>query len=237
MLIVAMVTLAANHGVNTLAVDLDVSQLASIFTESFTLNSGQTATGFTIDNGSVSFVVTGEGFTYSAGPLNTVPTGGTIETFTNVTDGADTHYRVSGLNLDLATIVAHGGLLDTLFKGATIIGSPEPDYLDGSAGHDKINGGAGSDKIVGGAGDVLTGGLGHDKFIFGTHFGKDIITDFSAGDVMAIAHTIFHNFAAVKSHADLDSHHHVVITEGSNSITLDTVHHVSNLKAGEFLFT
>jgi len=29
----------------------------------------------------------------------------------------------------------------------------------------------------------------------------------------------------------------VVIAEASNSITLDTVHHVSNLKAGEFLFT
>lgn len=237
-----MVTLVANHGTNTIAVELDISQLASIFTQGFTLNSGQTSTGFTIDNGFVSFVVTGEGFTYSSGPL-AVPTGGTIHTFTDVFDPADptgvndTHYGFSGLNLDLATIIANPGVLDTLFTGATIIGSPDADYLDGSRGHDTINGGGSNDTIVGGPGDRLTGGPGDDRFIFGPHFGKEIITDFSAKDVMAISHTIFHNFAAVKSHAHVDGHHHVVITEGSNSITLDTFHHLSKVKAGDFLFT
>jgi hypothetical protein len=41
----------------------------------------------------------------------------------------------------------------------------------------------------------------------------------------------------VKSHAHVDGHHPVVIAEGSNSITFDTVHHVSGLRHGEFLFT
>jgi Ca2+-binding RTX toxin-like protein len=231
-----VVTLLASHGVNTDVVELDIGRLADVAAQGFELASGQTQTGFTIDNGLVSFAVTGQGFTYSAG-ISPVPIGGTISTFTSASDGGDAHYSVAGLDLDLGTMIVDPGSLAALFRHATILGSPEDDYLDGSRGHDTINGGGGNDRIVGGAGDLLTGGRGDEEFIFRQGFGTDIITDFHVGDVIAISHTIFHNFAAVRSHAHMDRHHHVVIAEGSCAITLDSLRHLSNLKAGEFLFT
>ena len=105
--------------------------------------------------------------------------------------------------------------------------------LSGLAGNDSLNGGAGA--------DTMSGGAGSDTFVFAKGFGKDVITDFAAGeastDVIAISITVFANFAAVLAHTADDANGDAVITlDANNSITLDNVHTV-DLDAGDFLFT
>lgn len=240
-----MVHLAVDSGANTIAVELDISQLADLTVQSFVLDPGNTSTAFSVDNGFVRFDVTGQNFSYSSG-INPQAVSGTINTFAEVILGPPDvpHYSLSGLNLDLAPVIANPAVLEHLFDGAdTLIGSGEADFLDGGPGNDHISGGAGNDVITGGRGnDTMTGGAGNDKFAFATGFGKDVITDFSAGpaigDVIAISHKLFANLAAVKAHSHVDVHHHVVIEyNASNTITLNTVHHVSDLKPNDFLFT
>ena len=74
------------------------------------------------------------------------------------------------------------------------------DTIDGGAGDDLIFGGLGSDRLYGGLGndsleggsnaDTLTGGAGADVFVFagsgGLALGMDVITDFGAGDRLAL---------------------------------------------------
>ena len=56
-------------------------------------------------------------------------------------------------------------------------------------------------------------------------------------DVIAIAHTLLAGLNAVNHHASLDSHGHVVIAvDAADSITLTSVHHVSDLGANDFVF-
>lgn len=56
------------------------------------------------------------------------------------------------------------------------------DILVGSKFADDLRGGAGNDSVTGGAGnDTLAGGSGADAFVFDAGFGKDTITDFTAG--------------------------------------------------------
>ena len=106
------------------------------------------------------------------------------------------------------------------------------------AGNDKITGSPFDDVLTGAHGNaIMTGGGGNDTFVFPKGFGKDVITDFHHGDTIAISHKIFPNFEAVQDAAHVDAHHHVVITVNAHeSITLNTVHHVSDLTASEFLF-
>jgi hypothetical protein len=85
--------------------------------------------------------------------------------------------------------------------------------------------------------DVLVGGPGHNTFVFAKPFGHDVITNFSTNDKIEISHKVFANFEAVQDAAHVDAHHHVVITaDASDTITLNTVHHVSDLTSSEFLF-
>ena len=67
----------------------------------------------------------------------------------------------------------------------TLVGDAGPNAIYGLAGDDKLDGGGGDDVIDGGTGDdVLTGGAGSDIFVFATGDGKDVITDFEAGDML-----------------------------------------------------
>lgn len=66
-----------------------------------------------------------------------------------------------------------------------IYGGTGDDLLSGDDGHDSIDGGVGNDRIDGGEGrDTLTGGSGADSFEFRNNTGRDIITDFEAGDTI-----------------------------------------------------
>ena len=64
----------------------------------------------------------------------------------------------------------------------TIYGGAGNDSVYGGAGADKLFGDAGNDTLTGGAGnDTLTGGAGKDIFVYGSGEGKDVITDYTAG--------------------------------------------------------
>ena len=84
---------------------------------------------------------------------------------------------------------------DTLSGFENLTGSQFNDTLKGNAGNNVISGLSGNDK--------LTGAGGNDTFVFLPGFGKDTITDFTAGpnsgphDLIAFDHTIFADFDAV----------------------------------------
>ena len=93
--------------------------------------------------------------------------------------------------------VAHTG--NVWFAGvgggsSVIVGTNAREQFFGSQGNDTLSGGGGGDWLQGGQGnDVMTGGAGNDMFVFRRGDGPnpttrgdgdDIITDFSAGDVL-----------------------------------------------------
>ena len=72
-------------------------------------------------------------------------------------------------------------------KKLTITGDDSANSLTGGKGKDILSGGAGADSLWGGKGnDTLTGGAGDDTFIFQAGGGKDVITDYKAGDMLTI---------------------------------------------------
>ena len=136
------------------------------------------------------------------------------------------------------------------FSGLTSISGIA--YVDGGAGNDVIigsqfndvlRGGRGADTITGGAGDdTLSGGTEIDTFIFNAGFGKDTITDFTAGigvkDVIQFDHTVFADFnavlaAAVQVGANVEIH-----LDADNVLTLNNVSltATNKLVADDFLF-
>jgi Ca2+-binding RTX toxin-like protein len=148
-------------------------------------------------------------------------------------------YTLSSANVSVQTIETDllnddfAAVVSLVFGGAdTIIGSTRSDVLGGFGGNDRITGRAGNDREIGGA--------GNDTFVFRAGFGKDVITDFSAGpaigDVLDV-HGLFANLAAVKNHAHVDSHQHLVIVFGAaDTITLNTVHSKAALSLNDFHF-
>ncbi len=60
-------------------------------------------------------------------------------------------------------------------------------YVSGDGGSDSITGNLKDDLLIGGNGsDTLTGGGGNDTFLFASGDGRDVITDFAAGDVVRL---------------------------------------------------
>jgi len=85
--------------------------------------------------------------------------------------------------------------------------------INGNAKANKITGGAGDDSLNGGSGnDTLTGGNGADVFIYANGSGKDVITDYTAEDSIAISNGSIAS-ASIKS-SD------VVFKVGSGSLTV-----------------
>ena len=151
----------------------------------------------------------------------------------------------AAVTVSLATTLAQntfGAGIDTLASFENLTGSAFADTLTGSSSANVLDELAGNDSLNGGAGaDTMSGGSGSDLFVFAKGFGNDAITDFEAGaaatDVIAIASTIFADFAAVLAHtADDASGDAVIALDAYNSITLNNVHKV-DLNANDFLFT
>ncbi len=87
-----------------------------------------------------------------------------------------------------------------------LFGNRGPDIIDGGNGDDILFGGRGFDTLTGGAGndllagdrlrDVLTGGPGSDRFVLNPSLSDtvlanaDVITDFSAGDVLLLTNGV-----------------------------------------------
>ena len=67
--------------------------------------------------------------------------------------------------------------------GDRITGSTGADTIRGLGGNDRIDGGGGDDVLAGDKGDdVITTGPGSDTIIFQAGDGRDLVTDFTAGD-------------------------------------------------------
>jgi Ca2+-binding RTX toxin-like protein len=104
-----------------------------------------------------------------------------------------------------------------------------------------LTGGTGDDVLVGASGDRLTGGLGHDHFVFNTAPGKESVADFqaaaggTAGDQLWIDHRLATSFSDVMAHAT-QSGTSVLITFDKNDVI--TLEHVTlgSLHASDFLF-
>jgi Ca2+-binding RTX toxin-like protein len=91
---------------------------------------------------------------------------------------------------------------DTLYGNQDndqLFGGNGDDWIHGGQGIDLLEGGAGNDTVAGGLGnDLLSGGSGNDVFLFNAAWGAgnvDTITDFQAGDQIALSASVFTAFA------------------------------------------
>ena len=145
--------------------------------------------------------------------------------------------------VDLAAGTATGdsSVGNDTFSGVNRVkGSNFADTISGDSGANTIEGQDGNDRIDGRSGnDTLTGGNGDDTFVFGPAFGKDVITDFIAGqgtvDKIEFDHTLFANSSEVIA-ASAQVGADVVITfDANDSITLKNVT-LGALHADDFIF-
>jgi Ca2+-binding RTX toxin-like protein len=150
----------------------------------------------------------------------------------------------AGVTVDLALGTATGDAsvgTDNFTGVSRVRGSDFNDFLFGNNGNNFIEGQSGSDRIEGrGGNDTLTGDAagappGNDVFVFNAGFGVDVITDFTAGsDKIEFDDAIFANFGAVQA-AMTQVGSDVLITSGSNSITIKSVA-MGSLVSSDFLF-
>jgi len=118
-----------------------------------------------------------------------------------------------------------------------LLGGNGSDWLDGGAGDDRLEGGNSPDTLAGGAGaDTLTGGNSPDRFVFGTDFGRDVLTDFDAkNEVIQMAPSMFGSFDDLMAHAQQVGKDVVITYDADNSLTLKNVK-LSSLDIDDFLF-
>lgn len=97
-------------------------------------------------------------------------------------------------------------------------------------------GGAGDDVFIGGKGDTLTGGGGHNHFVFNTGFGKQTVTNFASGsDQLWFDHALFGNASQVIAHAQQSGANALITDAAGDQIVLQGVQYAS-LHAGDFHF-
>lgn len=118
-----------------------------------------------------------------------------------------------------------GGNGNDVLKGGSgidfLLGGNGNDNLSGGAGNDPLYGGNGNDALKGGKGnDRLTGGAGVDMFVFKSRFDYDVITDFSAGNVLQFDPSVFANSAAVAAKAVQVGADVVITYDAANTVTL-----------------
>ncbi len=122
---------------------------------------------------------------------------------------------------------------DTLSGFENLTGSQFNDTLKGNAGNNVISGLGGN--------DMLTGAGGNDTFVFLPSFGKDTITDFTAGpntgphDLIAFDHTMFADFDAVLAASAQVGSSTVISFDAQNTVTLVNVS-VGSLHHDDFAF-
>jgi Ca2+-binding RTX toxin-like protein len=90
--------------------------------------------------------------------------------------------------------------------------------------------------LVGRGGDTLTGGGGHDTFVFNAKFGVETVTDFNPQtDTISIDHTLFGSFASVLQHATQSGTSTVITYDASDVITLQHTG-LGSLTSADFVF-
>ena len=122
---------------------------------------------------------------------------------------------ISSISYTLGTNVENLTLSGT--SGLSGKGNTAANVIIGSSGNDTINGGLGN--------DTLTGGLGNDTFVFNTRLGPtniDTIIDFTNGDKIALAGSIF---SKLKGDKDL-----------SDNLYVQTIVGISTQDTNDYLF-
>ena len=101
------------------------------------------------------------------------------------------------------------------------------EIVDGSLGTQHLIGGTSLDTLIGGPGDVLTGGIGADVFVFHGAFGANEITDFASPDTIQLDRSIFGNAGNVLAqYAHNDGSGNTLIVDpnnAANTLKLDSV--------------
>ena len=156
----------------------------------------------------------------------------TLNSIERVMFGVDA-FNLFAANSNANTILTGVGNADLLigFGGVdTLIGNAGADVLSGGGNNDSLSGGSGNDILIGGTGnDALTGGANNDTFVFAPGFGKDVITDFTAGtvtahDVLQISMgTAFDTLAEILAAATQVGANTVINFDLNTSITLNGV--------------
>ncbi|WP_158266815.1 S8 family serine peptidase [Alsobacter soli] len=129
---------------------------------------------------------------------------------------------------------ADGTVVVSALNFEVVKGTAYNDTLTGGLLADQIDGGAGNDTLIGGAGnDTLTGGSGYDIFKFtAAGFGKDLITDFTAGqDKINLAGLGLKSLAGVSMALSGTTE---IISIGSDTITL--LNQKTLLASSDFMF-
>jgi len=110
---------------------------------------------------------------------------------------ADNNFIVKVTATDLDGLSISDSFSINVKNVTNIKGTSKADVIKAGAGNDTINGGLGN--------DTLTGGPGNDTFVFNTKLGAtniDTITDFTSGDKIALAGSIFSKLEGDKDLSD-----------------------------------
>ncbi|POR39826.1 hypothetical protein CRT23_27450 [Methylobacterium sp. V23] len=166
-------------------------------------------------------------------------TGNTIVEFANAgTDTVRTSLASYALGGNLENLVytgtgafaGTGNSFDNAITGGSgndvLTGGAGNDTLSGGAGHDKLSGGIGNDVLWGGSGnDTLMGADGADTFAFRSgDSGTTFISDFELGtDKLDLSGLGLTSFAEVQAHAAMSKAGNLVLSLGSETITLQNV--------------
>jgi hypothetical protein len=149
------------------------------------------------------------------------------------------HKQLTGGTIGSVTVESHGNVV---YKFTGLI-EPVLDFTHLTGSHSSLAALtstllAGNDIITGSSqhNDVLAGGVDYNTYVFKKHFGHDTIFNFVPTDIIEISRKIFHNFTQLHKHLHLVHGDVQIKVDAADTITLDTVHHVSDLVASEFLF-
>lgn len=146
------------------------------------------------------------------------------------TAGADGHWAV--------TLKLNGGqahqFTETAVDLAGNVGVSAGVALWANPANKALVGGAGDDVLIAGKGSVLTGGGGHDHFVFDTGFSRATITDFTSGtDQIWLNHTLFDSAILVMAHAQRSGGDMAITDSAGDQLLLKGV---SALHAEDFVF-
>jgi Ca2+-binding RTX toxin-like protein len=156
-------------------------------------------------------------------------------------------------------VVGLAGSIDTVYAAAsyTLPTNVDTLFLEGNASQGTGNNdagdllfgnggvastliaGSGADSlyVTGSAGTIMTGGAGHDAFVFPNPMGHDEVTNFGvAKDTLNFNASLFANFSAAMAHATQVGANTVFTIDAGDTVTLDNVSKTS-LTAGNLHFS
>jgi Ca2+-binding RTX toxin-like protein len=238
-------TEAANAGTDTVA--SSVTWMLSAYVENLVLTGSATTngTGNTLAN-----LITGnsaDNILNGGIGADTLMGGFGNDTYV-IDNAADITSEAANGGVDLVqssvTWTLAGNVENLTLAGTSAIngtGNALDNILIGNTAANKLIGGDGLDNLFGGAGnDTLTGGVGNDSFVFATGFGKDIVTDFSAGlgagDLIQFSlGTAFDSYAELVAVTTQVGANCVITISATDTVTLNNVLK-STLAVDDFMF-